>query len=582
MKLFDIIKSKRMLKSAAALAALIAVAAAAQPGSAAMGMGSGKAKSETVYAVLENDGTYCGATVVNCFLEAGQVSDYGEYLSVKNLSGPEQPQIEGDKITCDAQASPFYYEGETQKKLPVSIGIKYYLSGEQKAPEDIAGQTGELRIEFTLSNETGTGEKDEQTEREVLIPLAASVSMTLDNDRFTVTDKPENSTCVLAGSRYTLSYASFPLPEDTFSFTVFGKEIALEPINIVVIPKAPPGLDSYGDFVDVDRIKDGADDMIEGADDMQSGVGDLLSALRDMKDAAKLLKDGMGELSGGAGDLKDGAGELYSKAKLLKSSAGEFYTGFSDFTAGVAQFNEGMGLLSDNISDMTAQLEGLAAAAAQLDAGVDDVGDGLEAIKALNDSIVADAAAGSSPLLAQLSTQKAMIDALVSGYPDLEMLSGSLSSGAQGFYGGFSTTFTTNVNGLAQGSAQLYTSCLELLGGANALYEGCAQISGALKHFSEGTGDLSDGVDEIFKKLPELIDGIDKMIDGVEDLEGGIGELNDDGLKELKSKFDGLEGYLDKLSAKAAGYGSFMDERNAAASTVQFVLKTKGIGRKAF
>jgi hypothetical protein len=578
-----------LLKRAGVFVLAAAMIAVMQLGPAAVASGDAdKPKSETVYAVLGNDGSYTGATVVNCFKKGGKIADYGQYDSIKNLTGPDEPVVEGDKVTWPASATQdvtaFYYEGETKKPLPISVGITYYLNGELQEAEDIAGRSGELRIEFTLRNGTGTGVMDEAADREVLVPFAASVSLTLDNTKFTVLDVPENGSSVLAGSSYTLSYASFPLPEDTFSFTVFGKDIALDPINIVMLPKSPPGLDSYGDFVDLGGLSQGADDMISGADHMQGGVGDLLGALRGLKDGVKKLQSGLGALGDGAGKLSGGTGSLYSNVKQMKASADAFCAGLTDFSAGLATLSDGMGTLNTNVQGMAAQLASLKDSAALLDAKVGEMGGGLGGIKVSNKQML-DAANNlallypdAAALAAGLSSQQSAIDAMASGGADLKTLSKGVSDGALDFYTAFSTMFSASVQQLAESSAQLYASSLELLGGSNALAQGCGELLSAAGRLDGGADDLADGTADIARKLPAMTDGINGMISGVEDLKDGIAELNDDGLKELKGKFDGLEGYLDKLSRQAAGYGSFMDERNAAASTVQFVLKTEKIG----
>jgi putative membrane protein len=238
---------------------------------------------------------------------------------------------------------------------------------------------------------------------------------------------------------------------------------------------------------------------------------------------------------------------------------------------------------------MTAQLKSLQDSAALLDTKVGEMGAGLSGVSAYNPKLVALASALKSAypgdatidnLIAAVQGQKAIADQLVSGSTQLKALSSGVSGGAGDFYTAFSTTFAGSAQQLGDSSGQLYVSCLELLSGAQSLDHGCAELTGAVRELSGGADGLSDGAAEIVKKLPAMADGIDDMISGVEGLKDGIAELSDDGLKELKGKFDGLEGYLDKLSKKAAGYGSFMDERNAEISTVQFVLKTEGIGQE--
>ena len=581
--------NRRYRRPAAIMVLAMAAVMAIQPGlSAYADIDAERTKSETVYALLENDGTYSGATVVNCFTQTGEIVDYGAYTSIENLMGPDSPVVEGDQITWPAsatdQSESFYYQGETQKALPFDIRITYYLNGEEVALEDAAGKTGELKIEFEIENNTGTGEIDTMAHREIYTPFAVQVSLTLDNTAFSIRDMPENATSILTGSSYTVSYSSFPLPVDTFSFALFGEDIALEPISIIALPKAPPGLDSYGDFVDVDGLSEGTDEMIDGTDDMQQGTGELLDGLYAMRDAAKALETGFSDLDDGVSGVASGADEIYQNACTLETSAGDFYTAFSSYAASFSMFDEGMESLDVNVTDMSASLEELAGAAALLDSGVIGMGDGLEGISASNAQLkaLADIVAATYPdantaaLAAGLEAQQEAIDALAAAGIDLETLSDSVNTGTQDFYAAFSGDFCTSVHQLRGSSAALYASCLELLEGAYNIHAACAGLSSALYDLSAGADSLSDGTDDAADALPALIDAIDDMIDGVKALNDGLQTLNDDGLYELKDSLDGLEGYLSALSEKADEYGSFMDTRNAETSTVQFVLKTSG------
>ena len=564
---------------------LMAVQFAAVAGADA---GADDVKSETVYAVLGNDGTYSGATVVNCFHKTGEILDYGHYTSVENLMGPQLPDVSGDMITWPASATggsdAFYYQGETDKPLPVDIDISYRLDG--KETDDIAGKTGTLDITFDIKNMTGTEEMSQYADREIYTPFAVSVSMTFDNSMFDIVDMPENATAVLSGGSYTLSYSSFPLPEDTFSYTLFGNDISLEPISIIVLPKAPPGLDAFGDFMDVDGISDGTDEMIDGISDMQQGTDELLGALHEMRTAAKDMQAGLADMDSGAVSLSKGADALRANAYALVQSAQEFYAGMSVYSASFASYDAGMEQLYTNVTDMTAALSDINDAVALVDAGVSGIGDGLDGAAASNINMTALAGlvaaaypsdTNAAELLAGLSLQQAVIDGLVTSSGQLETLSGQTSAGMQGFYTAFSTTFSDSVLALRTSSAALYATCIELVDGAGAINDGCRGISGAAASLSSGTDDLCGGTRAAVDTIPEMINGIDSMIDGVESLESGLAALNDDGLKEMKSELDGLDGYLNTLSDEADAYGSFMDKRNNDISSVQFILKTEGI-----
>lgn len=582
---FSQITAKKALQIGALFTAA-AVFAAGFSGSAAAKANAEKPKSETVYAVLGNDGSYTGSTVVNRFFTDEKIVDYGAYATVKNMTGPDEPEIDGDKITWPADLGGedgFYYQGETQQPLPLSFHIVYYLNGVKTAPENIAGRTGELKIEMTATNNTGIGETDALTDREIMTPFAVQVSLSLDSSMYSVRDMPETASSVLAGSNYTVAYSAFPLPESTFSFTLFGKDMALEPISIIALPKALPGLDTFGDVIDIDGLTDGADDLLAGADDMQSGADALLSGLKDMKSAAKDMQSGLSNLSSGASSLENGTDSLNAGAKKLKSAADDFYTGMSAYAASFATFDTGMGTLQTTVTGMTKTISDLKDLAAGVDGGIGGLGTKLGSLSTSNSGLegIASSLLTSDPsntsyssLSAGLSGQQTLINGLVSGASDLKTNSALLSAGLAQLYTGFSGDFTNSVSQLRGGSASLYASCLQLLDGAYQLKSACASLGGGTAQLAGGADDLSEGASQAASQVPKLLSALDALIDGMDRLSDGINDMDEEGLQPLKDNMDGLTGYLDKLSDMAGKYSSFMDERNDA--SVQFILKTQG------
>ncbi len=578
--------SKNQALRVGALVTAAAVFAAGFSGSAAAQANTDKPKSETVYAVLGNDGSYSGATVVNRFFTDGEIVDYGAYTQVKNLSGPDAPIIDGDRITWPAGLEGedgFYYQGETQKALPVSFDIAYTLNGKKMKPEDIAGKAGELKIEMTVRNDSGTGEIDELTDREIMTPFAVQVSLSLGSGMYSVLKIPDTASAVLAGSNYTVTYSAFPLPESTFSFTLFGTQMSLEPISIIVLPKALPGLDTFGDVIDIDGLTDGADELLAGADDMQSGADALLSGLKEMRSAAKDMQSGMSDLSSGTSSLENGTDTLHSNARALKSAADDFYAGMSAFAASFAAFDTGASTLQASVAGITKNISDLNDLAAGVDSGVGGLGAGLGGLSSSNSSLsgIAGSLLAADPanpaynaLSAGLSGQQSAINTLAGLAADLKTASAQLNGGMQQLYTGFSTDFTSSVDQLRSGSASLYASCLQLLDGAYQLQSACAALSGAAGKLAGGADDLSAGASDAASQAPQLISALDELVDGMARLKGGISDLGEEGLRPLKDNIDGMEAYLDRLSQMADDYSSFMDERNDA--TVQFILKTQG------
>jgi len=112
---------------------------------------NGIGKNETVYAVLSHDGTIKDVRVINWAYgaESGKYwVDYGNYTDIANMTTEDKPVLEGEKILWPMsalEAGNFYYQGITEKELPVTINIDYYLDGEKSDGTDLAGKSGKLQ-----------------------------------------------------------------------------------------------------------------------------------------------------------------------------------------------------------------------------------------------------------------------------------------------------------------------------------------------------------------------------------------------------------------------------------------------------
>ena len=56
-----------------------------------------------------------------------------------------------------------YYQGKTEKNLPVSVDIKYYMDGTEVSPEALAGKTGHLKMEVTYAKDVYKRQQQMQT-----------------------------------------------------------------------------------------------------------------------------------------------------------------------------------------------------------------------------------------------------------------------------------------------------------------------------------------------------------------------------------------------------------------------------------
>ena len=112
-------------------------------------------KEETVYVNAAADGTPEDITVSDWLknsASAGDLSDESDLKDIKNVKGDETFEQDGSNLTWNTEDKDIYYQGTTNKDLPVSMEIKYYLDGVQVSPSDLGGKSGHLKIEVNYTN----------------------------------------------------------------------------------------------------------------------------------------------------------------------------------------------------------------------------------------------------------------------------------------------------------------------------------------------------------------------------------------------------------------------------------------------
>lgn len=132
------------------------------PVSIAAEQGSYKTKDEVVYTTLKPNGSQKEMYVVNSFQikEKGDLEDYGDYTSVKNLTDlSEMSLAKKIKFPLLPQLIPFFYQGNLEEKpLPWNFDISYQLDGKVIPPDQLLGEDGHLKIEIATSKNENAGD----------------------------------------------------------------------------------------------------------------------------------------------------------------------------------------------------------------------------------------------------------------------------------------------------------------------------------------------------------------------------------------------------------------------------------------
>lgn len=174
-------------ETAATADAPAAVTATAAQTTAPKTTPGGVDKSETVYAKANADGTVTETTVeaVLKACDGATIPDVAALRDIINKEGDEEYTTGADNaLTWQNSGSAITYEGKSDAALPVTTRVTYYLNGVETAPDDLAGQSGRVRIRFDYTNHTRETVTVDGQEYTVSVPFTAITAVILDGDKF--------------------------------------------------------------------------------------------------------------------------------------------------------------------------------------------------------------------------------------------------------------------------------------------------------------------------------------------------------------------------------------------------------------
>ena len=136
---------------AVGIAAMMGIVPSASAVFAADSSTSKVTKDETVYVNADADGKVSKITVSDQLVGAGSeksVKDASSLSDIQNVKGDETYTGSGDSMVWDSDGNDIYYQGSSDKELPVGVSFTYYLDGKEIAPKDLAGKSGKLTVKI--------------------------------------------------------------------------------------------------------------------------------------------------------------------------------------------------------------------------------------------------------------------------------------------------------------------------------------------------------------------------------------------------------------------------------------------------
>ena len=315
-------------------------------------------KDETVYAFLNSDGSLKKATVSEWLHSEGgfdQVEDESILSDITNIKGDEVPEVNGNKLIWNSTNEDIYYQGSTNKELPLSMEVSYYFDGNKVNPEDILGKSGALEVHIKIiNNEEKTQVIKGRTKYiSSLFPVAVITDLKTDifkdieaNDA-TIINESKNQILTFA----TVSGASQMLAEsdiDTLndiSDKLKDEFVIKANVTDFEMPSILMAASSMTDVDHEDMNSDKLNKLTDGVNSLKDATAEILDGTVKLHDANIELNDKMGEFQSSYAKFQDGI-------NTAKNSQG-------DIVDGAKQINEGITQMKALMESLTSQLGSL-------------------------------------------------------------------------------------------------------------------------------------------------------------------------------------------------------------------------------
>ena len=599
---------KKSLRFASAALALTLAAGCAMPAFAAGK--SSFSKSETVYAVMNGDGSIKSTTVSEHLYSASglaNVTDKTTLTDIQNTESDAEFTQNGEELVWNTNDTDVYYKGNTDKALPIDVKVTYALDGQEAALEDIIGKSGHLTVTVNLkNNETGTVNVNGK-DRTIVTPLITAVGVILGGDAANVT--AEHGMIESAAKSSVAAFVTLPgvkdslsglLPDEVDSIEDYLQDTVTVEADVedFTCPQVMVACATSTAALGTSNVFD-----LSSINDLTDGINQLNDAMSQLMDGASQLVDGTSQLAGGVLALLDGANTLNNGAAALDDGLGQLTNGLDTLSANNAALNAGAQQVADGVlasANKTLKEGGLI----DEDMTWSNYEAVIDNILTMNDKTLA---AGRRKIVRTIWEQApsfkdsqldlALYLSATKTNHDLEAALKLMQNfDASMLTGALEMVTNADAKNTAKAELKYQVENSQDMADVRALKTSLSQIQffvSSVNQYTAGVQTAADGAHSAKDGSAQLAAGTKTLYDGVNTLNTGAGQLNDgagqlndglnqfneEGISKLTGALDqdqlhGLKTVLDEMTDRLNDYTSFAGAPDDAESSVKFVYKT--------
>ncbi len=512
-------------------------------------------KQEVVFTTLDSNGKVVENIVNNHlkYVSKEEVEDETILKNILNISGKEKISQDGNTLRFKTNGKDITYQGTTDKELPITTEISYYLDGEKISKKKLLNKKGKVEIVVNFKNNSYNEEYGVKTP---FVVTAVSIIKGNNNTNIEVSNGKVVNTGtknVVVGMALPGTYENLGLDElkDMDKIIISYDTTKFENSDLYLA--ATPKMFEESDLSVFSKL----DGLNSSMNKLQDGVNQLV-------DGANKLTDGTITFSQKLDEAVDGSKELNNGLKLVNSNMDKLTSLSTLVDTLYAKYQENNALLM-SINNGSAK--------AQLEAGISD------ANSKLNDLLEKKAA---------YEGLKSLVDNGVTLPEDKQVIYNQLSANIDSINLGIEQ-YKRGITEAQQKLASLPTSAAALTGSnqtIESVLEGVLGINSmdqapqAIELFKSNLNKLSGGVSELEKGSTALTNGLNQLSDAsytisnsTAMLRDGLVKLNEDGISKLSNISSKINMYKDKTKNMINASKDYKGYSSNNSNEVVFIYK---------
>lgn len=577
-------------------------------------------KEETVYSKLDTYGNNY-KTIVSTHIKNTDneelINDLSDLMNIKNTSGDETYTQNGKNFIWNSNKNDIYYQGETQKNLPIECNVKYELDGKEISAEEIIGKSGKVKVTLQYKNREERIININGKNTKMYVPFVV-VAGTIINNENNKNIEVINGKVIDDGTKTIVTGIAIPGLQESLNIS---KDDVNIPSNIEITMDAIDfEFNSIVSYITPKILEEKDLAIFDKLDEIYNKVNMLQTSSTQILDGANTLRDGTQKLTSGATQLKEGTNSAYNGASQITSKVDKSIKNLSiekNNTLDEKTLNE-IGTQAAETAKLTKE---------QKDLIIKEADKGIELqAKIIKEQYVANAkqiaettAINTALTVAQTTAKQTAIDTAKTLNPNIDestlekigknaMNKATLTETqkkqiieqadkgievqkatieAQGIASAKKIAEQTAINAAQKGAttaAKVTATTVAEKVAKQVEITASKQVVSQMKILSEGLNQLTSGLSTLNNGAKTLENGAIELGEGTAKLTQGIQKFNDDGIQKvcnyINSNTKNLTTRIEKLTELSKEYNNFtiLDEGNEG--NVKFIMIIDSIKKK--